>query len=86
MAKLKKKGSLGKTEEGELVLVNDEGQAFSAGEVVIFVWDMCDGEISEEDLLKNLCAELEIDVEALRPVLERLLKNLEKANLLEIID
>jgi len=86
LAKLKKKGSLGKTEEGELVLVNDEGQAFSAGEVVIFVWDMCDGEISEEDLLKNLCAELEIDVEALRPVLERLLKNLEKANLLEIID
>lgn len=86
MAKLKKKGSLGKTEEGELVLVNDEGQAFSAGEVVIFVWDMCDGEISEEDLLKNLCAELEIDVEALRPVLERLLKNLQGAKLLEIID
>jgi hypothetical protein len=86
LAKLKKKGSLGRTEEGEIVLVNDKGEAFSAGEVVIFVWDMCDGEISEEELLKNLCTELEIDTEALRPVLDRLLKNLQGASLLEVVE
>lgn len=86
LAKLKKKGNIGKTEEGEIVLVNDDGQAFSAGEIVIFVWGMCDGEISEEELLKNLCSQLEIDAETLKPLLERLLKNLQTANLLELID
>jgi len=86
LAKLKKKGSLGRTDEGEIVLVNDDGEAFSAGEIVIFVWDMCDGEISEDELLRNLCSELEIDAKALKPVLDRLLKNLQGAKLLEVVE
>lgn len=83
MRKYKKKGSLGKTESGELVLVNGGGQAFSAGDIAIVVWDMCDGNTTSEQLANNISEKTAVEVKVIKPMIERLLENMEKAGLME---
>jgi len=86
MKKYKKKGSLGKTENGELVLVNSDGQAFSAGDIAIVIWDMCDGKATSDQLATSISEKTTVELKVIKPMIERLLENLENAGLMESIE
>ena len=83
MKKYKRKGSLGQTESGELVLVNDAGKPFAVGDLVVVVWEKCDGENTSEQLAAFVGEIAEVDMKVIKPMVERLLEALEKAGLVE---
>jgi hypothetical protein len=43
MAKPMKKGSVSRTEKGEILLVNEQNKAFKVEKVAAVVWNRCDG-------------------------------------------
>ena len=46
--KFKKKGKAGKTEQGDLVVVNEEGKAAKVNEITILIWNLCEGKTEGE--------------------------------------
>lgn len=66
-----------------LVLLDGRGgEYFSLDEVGSRVWALCDGTRSRDDIVRQLCAEYDIDERTMRADLDELLDDLTDAKLL----
>jgi hypothetical protein len=81
--KLLKKGEEAQGDDGALLLVNDKQEAFQVNEVILMIWNMCDG-ISFSDLVSKIAAGIQQDAKSVGDSLEPLFKELERNSLLEI--
>jgi hypothetical protein len=81
--KLFKKGEAGKGEDGSLILVNEDQTAYKVSEVVLMIWDMCNG-ISFNELTKEIAAHAEQDAGSVKSALEELFVQLQENKLVEI--
>ncbi|MFQ6086129.1 MAG: PqqD family protein [Candidatus Bathyarchaeia archaeon] len=78
--KLVKKGSAKRDKEGNLLLVNEEGQAYRVDETAATVWKACEGKTLEE-LLAEIASSTEREPDDLRGPLENLISSLKEAKL-----
>ena len=83
MAKPMKKGSVGKTEEGEIVLLNEKNRAFKVNEVAMVVWNRCDGQMTIDDLAKVFSQKTNQEEGAVKQAIETIVDQMEKAGLME---
>jgi hypothetical protein len=83
MAKPMKKGSVGKTEEGEIVLLNEQNRAFKVNEVAMVVWNRCDGQMTIDDLAKVFSQKTNQEEGAVKQAIETIVDQMEKAGLME---
>ena len=83
MAKPMKKGSVGKTEEGEIVLLNEQNRAFKVNEVAMVVWNRCDGQMTIDDLVKVFSQKTNQEEGAVKQAIETIVDQMEKAGLME---
>jgi hypothetical protein len=83
MVKPVKKGSVCKTEKGEIVLVNEQKQAFKVEEVAMVVWDRCDGQMTVEDLAKEFSQKTNQEEGAVKQAIETIVDQMEKVGLME---
>jgi hypothetical protein len=83
MTKPMKKGSVGKTEKGEIVLVNEQNQAFKVNEVAVVVWNRCDGKITIDDLTKEFSQKTNQEEAVVRQAIETIVDQMEKVGLME---
>ncbi|KXA99393.1 hypothetical protein AKJ35_00455 [candidate division MSBL1 archaeon SCGC-AAA833F18] len=81
--KLQKKGKLAKSEEGELVLMNDDDQVFEADRIVIAIWDRCEGDISSSELSEEISEKSGEDQDKIQAAVVKIVDQLENANLLK---
>ena len=86
MKKFKKKGKVGKNKAGELSLVNEEGQAFKADKVAILIWDKCDGQVTTEDLAKEVSQKTTQEESTVKGAIEFIVGEMEKVGLVESIE
>jgi len=80
--RLRRKGNLFKDETGNLILVNEENEAYRVDEVVAYVWSICDGKTVEE-VITEFANLSETDVEELREPIIDLINRLKSASLVE---
>ncbi len=80
--KLKRKGSVGQTERGEMVLVNEQNEGFIVGEIAIVVWDLCEGR-SEEEVIDEIISRTHVERERVEPVVTGLISKLKEVKLVE---
>ena len=78
-----KKGSVGKTEEGEIVLLNEQNRAFKVNEVAMVVWNRCDGQMTIDDLAKVFSQKTNQEEGAVKQAIETIVDQMEKAGLME---
>jgi hypothetical protein len=83
MTKPMKKGSVGKTEEGEIVLVNEQNQAFKVNEVAVVVWNRCDGQMTIDDLTKEFSQKTNQEEGTVKQAIETIVDQMEKVGLME---
>jgi hypothetical protein len=83
MAKPMKKGSAGKTEKGEIVLVNEQNQAFKVNEVAMVVWNRCDGQMTIDDLTKEFSQKTNQEESTVKHAIETIVDQMEKVGLME---
>ncbi|GBC73893.1 hypothetical protein HRbin04_01301 [archaeon HR04] len=83
LEKLYKKGNIARAEDGSLLLVNDDKVAYSVNEVVIMIWDVCNG-ISFKELVDVIASSSGEDTAQLKPALEGLINEMVEAKLIEI--
>jgi hypothetical protein len=83
MAKPMKKGSVGKTDKGEIVLLNEQNKAFKVNEVAVVVWDRCDGQVTVDDLAKEFSQKTNQEEGAVKQAIEKIVDQMEKAGLME---
>lgn len=83
MTKPMKKGSVGKTEEGEIVLVNDQNQAFKVNKVAVVVWNRCDGQMTIDDLTKEFSQKTNQEEGTVKQAIETIVDQMEKVGLME---
>jgi hypothetical protein len=83
MAKPMKKGSVSKTEEGEIVLVNEQNKAFKVNKVAMVVWNRCDGQMTIDDLTKEFSQKTNQEEGAVKQAIETIVDQMEKAGLME---
>jgi len=81
-ARLRRKGNLFKDETGNLILVNEDNEAYRVDEVVAYVWSICDGKTVEE-VITEFANLSETDVEELREPIIDLINRLKSASLVE---
>ncbi|MEM2760381.1 MAG: PqqD family peptide modification chaperone [Nitrososphaerales archaeon] len=81
--KLFKKGEATKADDGSLVLVNEDQTAYKVDEVVLIVWDMCNG-ISFREILNEITDHSEQDASFIRTALEDLMIKLQENKLIDI--
>ncbi|NIO20425.1 MAG: PqqD family peptide modification chaperone [Candidatus Aenigmarchaeota archaeon] len=83
--KLKKKGSLAKSQQGDLLLVDENKKAYKVDEVVVLIWTMCDGKHDGKEIVKEFC--LRIGDKAPKEEIEKavldITQKLEKLDLIE---
>ncbi|MCX8188003.1 MAG: PqqD family protein [Nitrososphaeria archaeon] len=80
--RLKRRGNLFKDEDGTLVLVNDDNEAYKVDEVVAYIWSICDGK-TETEVINEFASISETGIEEIRDPLLDLLKRLRAAALIE---
>ncbi len=85
MEKLKKKGKIAKSRNGEALLVNENDKAVVAGPVAIAIWDMCDGNVTTGDVVNMVVERTSQDQSQIEKPVENILEQLEKFDLLEKI-
>lgn len=81
--KLKKKGKLAKDQEGKPVIVNDKGEAFSADDAVIAIWNRCGGDVTSEDLAKDISEKSGQSKEQIQEAVDKIVGELENVELME---
>lgn len=81
--KLQRKGKLSESEEGNLLLVNENEKAFPADETVISIWQRCDGDTTKEDLVEEINAGTDQSKNEIQEALDKITDELESLNLLE---
>lgn len=80
--KLEKKGKLAKDQEGKPVIVNEKGEAFSADDAVIAIWSRCTGEVTSEDLAKDISEKSGQGKEQIQEAVDKIVDELEKVELM----
>ena len=81
MTSLKRVGSITKTREGSLVLVNEKREGYAVDELVAFIWSKADGKTRDE-LVKNVASELNISEEEIKSDVNNIVDKLKDAELL----
>jgi Coenzyme PQQ synthesis protein D (PqqD) len=71
-----------KTVERVVLLDSRRGEYFSLDEVGARIWQLCDGNHSRADIVRDLCEEYDVEPEVLRSDLDGLLTKLAKARLI----
>jgi len=82
MEKPTKKGKVSKTNKGDLVLVNDENQVYSADQSIIGFWDMLDGSKTVRDVAQVIAQRIDAEPEQLIPQFNEIVEKLKEAGLL----
>ncbi len=84
--KYKKKGNLAKSEEGDLLLVNESKKAYKIDEVIALVWNMCDGSKDESEIIEAFSSQLDVDKKEISNAVSEIIGELEKVGLLEKVE
>jgi hypothetical protein len=79
--RLTKKGRLVQTEEGQLLLLNDEGKAHLVNEAIAYIWNSFEDRTVEE-VTQQLSTVVNEGVEELRGPVEQVASQLKAAGLL----
>lgn len=56
--KFKRKGNLVRSEQGELLLVDENKKAYRVDEVVVLIWTMCDGKHETKEIIGDFCSKI----------------------------
>lgn len=79
-----KKGKLAQDEDGDTVLVNENGDIFEADSIVIAIWNSFDGDLSVDKMASDIGEESGEDEEAIKEGIEDILDKLEEADLVKL--
>ena len=80
---LLKKGSLAKTEKGELAIVDENNQAYGVDNSIIAIWNKCDGEKTNEQIVDEVSKEANLEKEKVSDAVSTILSRLEQAGLVQ---
>jgi hypothetical protein len=56
--KFKRKGSLARSQQGDLLLVDENKKAYKVDEVVVLIWTMCDGKHDDKEIVNEFCSKI----------------------------
>jgi hypothetical protein len=79
--RLSKKGYVSQTPEGELLLVNENGEAYMVNEAVVAVWDLFNDK-TVSDVVSEIASQISRDPSEIRDSIEQLAGKLIEAGLL----
>jgi hypothetical protein len=80
--KLKRKGSVARTEEGGIALVNEQKQGFIVEEMVVVIWDLCEGR-SEHQVVDEIASRIKAEKERIKPAVIGVISKLKELKLVE---
>lgn len=80
--RIARKGTALRDEEGKLLLVNEDNEAYITNEIVVYIWNLCDGKTLDE-LTKEIAEAVNRDAGEVREALSELLSRLKEAKLVE---
>ena len=80
--KLKRKGSVARTKEGGIELVNEEKQGFRVDEMVIVIWDLSDGR-SEKEIVDEVASKSKAGKGKIASAISNIISELRRAKLVE---
>lgn len=76
-----RKGLVMRDEEGRLLLVNEDNEAYIVSELVVAIWDRCDGKTLSE-VVSEFAEAIGRDEEEVREAISELVGKLKEAKLL----
>jgi 3-methyladenine DNA glycosylase AlkC len=79
--RLSKKGYVSRTPEGELLLVNENGEAYMVNEAVVAVWDLFNDK-TVSDVVSEIASQISRDPSEIRDSIEQLAGKLLEAGLI----
>jgi predicted transcriptional regulator with HTH domain len=79
--RLSKKGYVSQTPEGELLLVNENGEAYMVNEAVVAVWDLFNDK-TVSDVVSEIASQISRDPSEIRDSIEQLAGKLIEAGLI----
>jgi hypothetical protein len=79
--RLSKKGYVSQTPEGELLLVNENGEAYMVNEAVVAVWDLFNDK-TVSDVVSEIASQISRDPSEIRDSIEQLARKLLEAGLI----
>jgi len=79
--RLSKKGYVSQTPEGELLLVNEKGEAYMVNEAVVAVWDLFNDR-TVSDVVSMIASQISRDPSEIRDSIEQLAGKLLEAELI----
>lgn len=85
MDKLRKKGVLSKTKNGQIVLENDNGEFYRINKSIAIIWNMLDGKTSIENIKKELINGRMMDRKEIEMGINNVISQLKKCELVEWI-
>ncbi len=77
-----RKGGVLRDDEGKLLLVNEDNEAYIASEMVVYIWNVCDGKTLDE-LTKEIAEAVNRDAVEVKEALSELIGKLKEAKLVE---
>ncbi|PUA31520.1 MAG: hypothetical protein B9J98_06115 [Candidatus Terraquivivens tikiterensis] len=80
--RIARKGGVVRDEEGKLLLVNEDNEAYIASEMVVYIWNACDGKTLDE-LTKEIAEAVNRDAGEVKEALSELIGKLKEAKLVE---
>jgi len=79
--KLTKQGFVTQSPDGELLLVNNKGEAYKVNESVVAVWNIFDNKTVDE-VVSEIASQINVEPSEIRPAIEQLASQLIEAELL----
>ncbi|HID05501.1 MAG TPA: PqqD family protein [Candidatus Caldiarchaeum subterraneum] len=79
--RLSKKGFVTQTPEGDLLLVNEKGDAYKVNESVVAVWNIFEDKTVNE-VINEIASQINVDPNEIKPAIEQLTAQLVEAELL----
>lgn len=84
MQKFRRRGSLGKTDDG-LVMINDQNESVRVDEMIIMVWNLCEGH-DEEAVVAMLMSKIKGDKEPVEAAIRHIISELVGFGMLEAVE
>jgi hypothetical protein len=81
--KFLKKGNIAKSNENELLLVDENEKAYKVDQTIVVIWSMCDGNTTEEQIVDNLTKETKIKRTEIEKAISDILAKLEQVGLIQ---
>jgi hypothetical protein len=79
--RLSKRGYVSQTPEGELLLVNENGEAYMVNEAIVAVWDLFNDK-TVSDVVSEIASQISRDPSEIRDSIEQLAGKLLEAGLI----